>query len=122
MGTTMKKVSNEGKSHQLEGMFIPFNPDAKQPVLLKMDGKFFLPVFSTREKLEKASEWVDIGFASHNVIVSYEEFKKTVFKMKQEVTLHVIVDPYVTEEKNIRFHLIVLDEEEKSYLGEDHGS
>jgi len=117
----MKKISN-GISYQLEGMLVLFNPELKQPVLLKMDGKCFLPVFSTKEKLEKASEWVDIGFASHNVIVSYSDFKKSVMDIKKTINVHVIVDPYITENKTIKFNLIPLDDEEKSYLGEDHES
>lgn len=114
----MKKLPIEGMPYQLEGMFVPFNPELNKPILLKMDGKLFLPVFSTKEKLEEAAKWVDIGFASHNVIVDYQDFKRAVFAIKKEFTVHVIVDPYKTETGSVRFNLIPLDDEEKKLIGE----
>lgn len=112
----MRKISNEGDTYCLKGMLVPFNNKIKQPVLIRIDSKLFLPIFSTKEKFDEVAKWACFEFASYSFIDSVEDFADAVLKIKQEIAVHVIADPFITEEKNIRFNLIPFDEEEKQLI------
>lgn len=111
----MKKLSNELTQYNIKGMLLPFNPFSRKPVFLEVNGKFLLPIFSTKDKFDEAAKWAGFAFAKCSIIVDPEDFKKSVLQYKQKSNFHVVADPYVTEEGNTRFQLIPFDEQESAY-------
>jgi len=118
----MKKVQPQKiTQYKLEGMLMPLNPFSNNPVFLTLNGKYLLPIFSTKEKFDETAKWAKFEFAKCTVIIDVEDFINSILHHKIKFRFHVVVDPYVTPEGNTRFQLIPFDEEEKAHLGEDNG-
>jgi len=117
----MKKVSDKIIRYSIRGMLMAFNPMSNSPVFLEIDGKFLLPIFSTKDKFDEAAKWGGFTFAKYNIIVDPEEFRNSVLQYKKKFLFHVVADPCLTNEGNTQFQLIPFDDEEASYLKENHG-
>lgn len=114
----MKKVYPEKIiQYKLEGMLMAFNPVSLNPIFLELNGEYLLPIFNTKQKFDEAK----FISAKCTVILDQNEFINSILHYKNKFNFHVAVDPYVTPEGNTRFQLILLDEEEKVYLGENCG-
>jgi hypothetical protein len=108
----MKRVSDKINQHKIEGRLIPYLDN--KPMLLELNGKFLMPLFSSKEKYDEAAKWTDFSSAQLKVINDSGQFIRSVQAAKSKIKFHVVVDPYVTPEGNTRFDLIPFEEGEEN--------
>jgi hypothetical protein len=110
----MKQVSEQKTRYQIRGLLLPINPGTHSPIFLEVDGQYILPLFTTRDKFTEATQWGGFSFANINVIVNPQDFHDCVMTFKKKFPFHVVVDPYITEEGNTRFQLLLFDGEKNN--------
>lgn len=104
----MKPVSEKKSLHPIRGLLLPMN--GGQPVFLQVGGQTLLPVFSDKTKFTDAAKWGKFTEAGSNVIVNPQEFYDCVMFFKKRFPFHVVLDPYITEDGNTRFQLLLYEE------------
>ena len=105
----MKQVSEKKSLHPIRGLLLPMN--GNKPVFMQVAGQTLLPVFSDKTKFSEASKWGKFEEASSSVIVNPQEFYDCVMFFKKRFPFHVVLDPYITDEGNTRFQLLMYGEE-----------
>lgn len=110
----MKPVSDKRSLHPIRGLLLPINPGSNGPVFLQVGGKTLLPVFSDKLKFSEAAKWGKFEDATSNVIVNPQDFYDCVIMFKKRFPFHVVLDPYITEEGNTRFQLLLYEEEKEN--------
>jgi len=89
----------------LTGMLFPW--DGRQPVLLSMPGSllFYLPLFSTEEKLRETMKQAGVPFRSIKHVDDGAVFLASVYGDNPGAleTLAVILDPYFLPSGRVRF-------------------
>lgn len=85
----------------LEGMLMPLSGNI--PILLKLDGKVYLPLFSDLDKLTNYIKYLP----QIKKIVNIDEFMSDISRYKAMIDFSLIVDPYVNEKGNTVFNLVL---------------
>lgn len=83
------------------GIYSEGEGGAIKPVLMQLEGEFFLPVYSSLEKLRRSYAEAGVGdFLKIKQVTDVREFLDSVEGMK------VVMDPWITEEGNTRYMLL----------------
>ncbi len=90
---------------KIEGMLMAFCQE--MPVLLRLEDKLYLPLFTEIDKFNNAVKWAGIKFSKIKKITDVEEFKTCVNNYKKFSDFSLIVDPYINDSGNTVFNLIL---------------
>lgn len=95
----------------LTGKLFPWNKSTEQPVLINMPGSpyFYLPLFSSKEKLEGMLAAGRIPFDSIKHIDDGREFLTSLTESPGWTETKVILDPYFLENGRVRFTELMLN-------------
>jgi hypothetical protein len=95
----MKQLNIHSKPIKQEGYLLPWNKETENPCLIDLEGVTFVPVFSTKKKLD---EHLAITDYKHEVSIKRiddtDEFLESVLPYYR-----VMLDPWVTEYSTTRF-------------------
>jgi hypothetical protein len=96
----------------LTGYLFPWQEDATwaAPVLMKLDGTndFFLPLFSTLEKLHHMATLTAFDTSAIKRIDDGDEFLKSIPKeLPTGQRLRIMIDPYRADDKKTRFTEVI---------------
>src|SRR4051812_745900 len=95
------KLSNP-KAIKITGCFVPFYVDTKQPCLIRLpdNPNYWVPVYSTVDKLEESTAQLNIKNYSIKQITDGMDFAGSIF----DAGVRIMLDPYVvTSEKKTRW-------------------
>ena len=98
------------KSISLTGTVFPWDPERDQPLFLRMSASpaYYIACFSDVEALRALMMHLQIdGYAIKKVEDGADFISSLPAMLDVGAPLHVILDPYMTEQNTMRFQLVV---------------
>jgi len=113
----MIKIGDTFIRSDLTGAWFPVNPTTQQLVAISCNDGILIPLFSTKEKYDKAAKWGGFQYAYCQEVLDHKKLFDSLMEAKTRFSFHLILDPELVDGR-LRFNLVPLDESDLKVVKE----